>query len=93
MFQAGKSIEQIATERELTTGTIEGHLAHFVASGQLDILKIIDLDKVAVISAFFTSNPSATSTEAKTHFGEKYTYSELKMVLAHLQQPRPSRHR
>ena len=93
MFQAGKSIEQIATERELTTGTIEGHLAHFVASGQLHISKIIDLDKVAVISAFFTSNPSATSTEAKTHFGEKYTYSELKMVLAHLQQPRPSRHR
>ncbi len=91
MFRSGQSIEQIAAERKLTPGTIEGHLTHFIALGQLDVSEIVAPNKVEAISAFFTVNPSFTFTEAKSHFGGKYTYGELKLVHAHLQHKQPDR--
>lgn len=36
MFREGKSIPEIAKERELVNSTIAGHLAEFIASGELD---------------------------------------------------------
>ena len=84
MFRAGKSIEQIAAERRLALGTIQGHLAHFIALNQLDILSVLDQNKLADIQQFFTANPTAVAAEAKSHFGDKYSYGELNLVLNHI---------
>ena len=37
LFQLGRSVDEIAFERGLSTGTVEGHLAHFIFSGELKI--------------------------------------------------------
>jgi hypothetical protein len=84
MFQKGKSITQIAQERGLAQATIEGHLAFFVEMNQLDILRLLDKDKLTDIETFFLANPSAVLAEAKSHFGDKYGYGELKLVHSHL---------
>jgi hypothetical protein len=85
LFQGGKSIEQIAAERKLAHTTIEGHLAHFIGLGQLDIYSVLAREKVTEIHEFFTSQPSASAAEARAHFGEKFSYGELKMVINNLQ--------
>ncbi len=38
LYRSGKTIDEIAAERGFVRSTIEGHLAHFVALGELDIL-------------------------------------------------------
>lgn len=81
LFQAGKKIAEIAAERNLTVNTIEGHLAHFVEQGELEIYDLLDKAKVEEITAYFTENNSTGTTPAKEYFGEKYSYGELKMVL------------
>jgi Helix-turn-helix domain/HRDC domain len=86
MFQAGKNIEQIALERSLSPSTIEGHLAHFIGLGQFDIFSVLKQETILNIQEFFLAHPLATMAEAKSHFGEKYSYGELRMVLSHLQQ-------
>jgi ATP-dependent DNA helicase RecQ len=45
MYTAGKSIEEIAAERNLATSTICGHLFTYIKSGQLDIDRFISPDK------------------------------------------------
>lgn len=80
MFQAGKTIDEIAQERSFVRGTIEGHLAHFVALGELDIFNVMDKEQIEEIKGFFITNNSQSSTEAKTYFGDKYSYNDLKMV-------------
>jgi len=45
MFQEGKSIDEIATERGLTAGTVCGHLSKFIGLGQLSIDQFISVDK------------------------------------------------
>jgi hypothetical protein len=80
MFEAGKSIDEIARLRTLARTTIEGHLAFHVGEGRLDISRVMTPEKIADITDFFTRNPTATVAEAKTTFGDKYSYGELKMV-------------
>ena len=84
LFKTGKTMDEIAAERGFTRSTIEGHLAHFVGLGELDIFALMPREQVEEIEQFFRENNTASSAEAKAHFGEKYGYGEIKLVLQHL---------
>jgi len=86
-FKAGKTIDEIAVERDFVRSTIEGHLAYFVGLGELDIFNLMDRSQVQEIESFFLEHNTPTSTEAKAHFGEKYSYGEIKMVLEYMKLP------
>jgi hypothetical protein len=45
---------------------------------------------VAEIQQFLQAHPEASAAEAKSHFAEKYSYGELKMVIRHVQKHRSS---
>ena len=84
LFKAGKTIDEIAAERGFARSTIEGHLAHFVGLGTLDILQVMPLEAVEEIGEYFFDYDTRLSGDAKTHFGEKYSYGEIKMVLEYI---------
>ncbi len=84
LFKQGKSIAEIAVERSLTVGTIGGHLARFVASGDLDINKLLSEEKLALITEYFKKANSASLSEALATLGNKVTYWEMKMVQGYL---------
>lgn len=82
LFKEGKTIKQIAKERGLVISTIESHLSHFVKSGEVDILEIIDEDKVARIREALKEVHADTVVPVKKHLGDDYSYGEIRMVLA-----------
>lgn len=84
LFKAGKTIDEIAAERNFVRATIEGHLAHFIGKGELDIFAVLPNADVEEIEAFFRGKDSIALGEAKAHFGEKYSYGQLKMVLEYM---------
>lgn len=84
LFQTGKNIAEIAQERSLTSSTIEGHLSHFIELGQLNIFEVLDKVKVNSIEQFMKDNPTGLLAEVKTHFGDAYSYGEIRMVLQYL---------
>lgn len=84
LFQAGKTLDEIAEERGLTRNTIEGHLAHFVGLGELDIFSLMDKEKVEELEQFFRDQETESSAAAKAHFGDRCSYGEIKMVLGHM---------
>jgi nucleoside-triphosphatase THEP1 len=83
MFRKGKSMLEIANQRNLTLGTIEGHLASFVATGELDILNIVDETKLEKISTVIKQNPTATSSELKKQLGDDYSYGQIRAVMSY----------
>ena len=85
LFRKGKDIGKVAKERELALSTIESHLSHYVKSGDLDVLELLDSEKVEKIVSFFRKSETVSLNEAKSHFGNAYSYGELKMVKAHLE--------
>lgn len=84
LFKSGKSIQEIAKERDLTKNTIEGHLAKFVATGELNITDIIPQEKYDRLKKLLDSTKVEGITEMKKVAGDDYSWGELRMVLAEL---------
>jgi GTPase SAR1 family protein len=84
LFEEGKTIGEISQERGYVPSTIEGHLAHFIGLGQLDIRQVMEMDKINDIMEYFIDYKTKSSTEAKAHFGDQYSYGDFKIVLAYL---------
>jgi uncharacterized protein YpbB len=83
LFKKGNSMIEIAQQRDLAFSTIEGHLAGFVTTGEVDILDIIDEIKLGRILALVEENPAMTSSELKKHLGDAFSYNQVKAVLSY----------
>jgi hypothetical protein len=88
LFKSGKSIPEIASERNFAASTIEGHLAHYVGLGELEISKFVESAKVKVISAYVEKNRTTQINEIRSAIGESYTYSEIRFVIKYLEAKR-----
>lgn len=84
LFQQGMSINDIIKTRELTAATIEKHLACCVERGELPIEKLVDESKRLAIEQQLQLTEETSMKAVKEALGEKYSYGEIHMVLAHL---------
>jgi len=84
LLKAGKTIQEIAIERNMAASTIEGHLAHFIRTGELNIQQFVEPEKISKITAYFLANNNESLGPAKAALGEQVSYAELRFVLNHL---------
>ncbi|MFC2089732.1 helix-turn-helix domain-containing protein [Bacteroidota bacterium] len=82
MFKEGKSLSDIARERELNQSTIEGHMLSYIRKGDIDILEIMDEEKVATIKWAINTYYKDSVLPVKRKLGNDYTFGEIRMVLA-----------
>jgi hypothetical protein len=83
LYQSGKTIEEIAAARGLVTSTIEGHLAHFIAQRELNVLDFMSQEELDEMTRYFAASNSLSLQEAKMHFEGKHSYGLLRMALEH----------
>ncbi|MFT3826138.1 MAG: helix-turn-helix domain-containing protein [Chitinophagaceae bacterium] len=85
LFREGKTAAEIAQARGMALSTIEGHLAGFVTTGDIEITAIVAAQKVqAIMKAFDELPPDEKSiTPVKTKLGDEYSFSEIRAVLHH----------
>ena len=84
-FKQGLTPQEIARKRNLTESTIIGHLAFFVEKGELEIFELISQSKSDVISHYIRKKGEAeTISDIKNKLGNNYSYSEIKLVMAHM---------
>ncbi len=85
LFKQGKTVAEIAVLRNLSVGTIEGHLAHFVFTGQVDVVEIVPKEKMQpIINAVNKNGNLIESGPVKQLLGEAYSYGEIKAVLSYM---------
>ncbi|MGN6493346.1 MAG: helix-turn-helix domain-containing protein [Agriterribacter sp.] len=85
MYKAGKTIRDIATERQLAPTTIEGHLAYFIPTGEVTLAELLPEEKIQKIKqAIEEAGETSSSTIIKEKLGDDYSYGEIRMVLADL---------
>ncbi|WP_394767769.1 DNA helicase RecQ [Ferruginibacter sp.] len=91
LFQLGRSIPEIAEARGLSTGTIEGHLAHFIFLGELNINEMVSVEKLKLITAAIEENNSGMAVSpVKQQLGENYSYGEITAVMNYLKRMKES---
>ncbi len=81
LFKEGNKIIDIAKMRGLTSATIEGHLATFITTGEIQIEDIVSKNKIEIIAKAIEENAGSTSSYIKEKLGTNYSYGEIKAVL------------
>lgn len=83
LYNQGNTIEQIAEKRGLNQSTIEGHLARYVASGDIDVHEFVDGDTLQKVEAYCMEHPEEKALKPIfEHFDAKIPYSVLRMAIA-----------
>ncbi|MBM3275525.1 MAG: helix-turn-helix domain-containing protein, partial [Candidatus Sericytochromatia bacterium] len=83
MFREGMAVTEIARARGLARSTIEGHLARFVASGELDAVQLLSPDKLQTIARKLDEMAGQPLGALKQALGEDCSIGEIKIVQAH----------
>ena len=84
LYKQGKTIGAIATERGLTTATIEGHLAQFVAMGELPISDFLNESQLKKIEMATKEQDTLALTPLKESLGEQFSYGLLRIGIEYL---------
>lgn len=85
LFKKGMSIEQIGASRQLSPGTIGGHLAFYIQQGKLPINDVMEIEKVSPIQLAVERFGGTMLTPIKEFLGDGYSFADIKMVMAHLE--------
>lgn len=83
LYNQGNTIGQIAEKRRLNQSTIEGHLARYVASGDIDVHEFVDADTLQKVEAYCMEHPEEKALKPIfEHFDAKIPYGVLRMAIA-----------
>ena len=84
LFREGIGIEEIAGQRGLTLSTIEGHLASFILTGEVDIKELVAEHKIGpILDAIRTVGGTALGP-IRGKLGDGYSFGEIKAVMQHM---------
>lgn len=85
LFNCGKSVKEIAAERNLSTTTIEGHLAALVLEGELEANLIIEDNKLNRLVNLINNLKDRSSLGViKSQLPDEFSYFDIKVILSHL---------
>ena len=84
LFREGKSISQIAEERGLSISTIEGHMAHYVGTGEIPVSEFVSQETADLIASHFEGKDDLTMGPVKESLGEKVSWSDIRFVVNHI---------
>jgi len=84
LYKSGKSIAEISKERNLTIGTIEGHLSHFIQMGELEIDKLVTKEKQEQIKHAILQQKTVNAGNLKSVLPANIGFGEIRMVVSSL---------
>ena len=85
MFNAKKTIKEIATEREFAESTILGHLADFILTGEVKASQLLPKDKYTELKKIMSETKITNTGELKAAIDDKYSYTDIKIIANELE--------
>ncbi len=81
LYKSGRTLVQVAAERNLALSTIEGHLAYYIETGELNIDDLLDAEKQSSIRDIIKQSGSESLQTIKEKL-PTISYGELRWVIA-----------
>jgi ATP-dependent DNA helicase RecQ len=82
MYRSGKTIPEIAAERELALTTIETHLSYYVGLGELDVNIFVPVAKQELIESAANKYGRLSLKLLKDNLPGEISYMEIRMTVA-----------
>jgi ATP-dependent DNA helicase RecQ len=83
LYEEGHSIDDIATIRSLSPGTIESHIAFYIQEGKFSVFQFLQEERVEAIENAIKRSSNKSANAIRYELGDEYGYGEIKMVMAH----------
>lgn len=82
LFKTGKSIEEIAKERNLTPATIQGHLIPYIQKGEIKLNEVIDEGKAkTILQKIQLAGKEASLKAIKLLCPADITYTDILLIM------------
>ena len=82
LFKTGKNIEEIAKERGLTQGTIQGHLVPYILNGEIKIEDVIEEKKINIIKRIIKAvGMDSGMNPIKELCPSDITYNDIRLIM------------
>jgi hypothetical protein len=85
LYKEGRTISEIAARRGLAKTTIEGHLAAFIPTGEIDIRELVAENKMVSIMETIEKSGLTSLTPLKEAMGDDYSFAEIRSVLKYME--------
>ncbi|MCW3464653.1 helix-turn-helix domain-containing protein [Chitinophaga sp. PC15] len=80
LYLGGKTIQDIAKERQLAIGTVESHLAQCIEAGEMDMSRFISDAKVKLITDHIRALGATAAGPIKERVGDAASFAEIRIV-------------
>lgn len=80
MFKNGLSISEIAKTRNFVETTIQGHLAHYIPTGEIKITDLISQETYDELKTIMQQTPFDNLSDLKSKIDGKFTYNDIRLV-------------
>lgn len=84
LYKEGKTVSEIAKERNLSVSTIEGHLCKFIRRRDISINELVSREKFILIEAVLKDFDGTSAGPVKQKLPNDISFGEIKMVMASL---------
>ncbi len=85
LFEKGMTVAEIAKHRGLVESTIEGHLASYIPTGEINITQLMPEQKFQELEKAMKSLKYEGLGDLKTQLNNEYTFGELKAMELYLE--------
>lgn len=83
LYKAGKDVAAIAAARKMAQSTIEGHLSHWIALGEVPATDFMEQEQLDYLVKYFAEHPDEKFGETYTAHDGKYSYGQLRIGQAY----------
>jgi len=84
MIKAGKSIKEVSSERQLSTGTISTHCVRLIKAEKIELKHVMEGKTISALFDLFEDYEGGSLTPIKEMVGAKFTWDEIKLFQASL---------
>ena len=86
LLRQGLTLNEIATQRGLSSGTVIGHLERLAAHGErIDVSRQLEPERFDSIRQEIERSETSWLSEIRDALGDGYSYDEIRLVRLHLQ--------
>lgn len=82
MFEAGKTIKEIADIRQFSEQTIVNHLVNLIKAEKVELDQVLEEKRISKLKEIFEKNEGMTLSQIKEKLGNKITWDEMKLYQA-----------
>jgi ATP-dependent DNA helicase RecQ len=72
---------EIAHQRGLTVSTVEGHLAAFIFTGEIELKELVEEKKIGAIMAVIKETGAGALGPIRSRLGDGYSFGEIRAVV------------